>query len=230
MRLPLAHRHDEHTRRVERPTLADFVARANRAISTPFNTSLGITTDAAGHLHRDRRGLAALPKPYRLAVLGQGACQVVFGAKGADTCQRDLGTRPWHCLRVMGMGPSMPVGLYPPGLAASDLAGTSLVAAGRGAHQGPGRTPCAMPHLSVVVEYIHTVPGNPRRIVGRSALVELYRPYGEAMVLHRCFDLVKFHDREAGVVVLEYASEGHAVTTGAALPEPLHLSDHDHRP
>ena len=67
----------------------------------------------------------------------------------------------------------------------------------------------------VVVEYIHTVPGYPRRIVGRSALVELYRPYSEAMMLDRCFDLVKYHDREAGVVVLEYASEGHAVSTGA---------------
>ena len=67
----------------------------------------------------------------------------------------------------------------------------------------------------VVVEYIHTVPGYPRRIVGRSALVVLYRPYSETMMLHRCFDLVKYHDREAGVVVLEYASEGHAVSTGA---------------
>jgi ketosteroid isomerase-like protein len=67
----------------------------------------------------------------------------------------------------------------------------------------------------VVVEYIHTVPGYPRKIVGRSALVELYRPYSEAMMLHRCFDLVKYYDREAGVVVLEYASEGHAVSTGA---------------
>ncbi len=67
----------------------------------------------------------------------------------------------------------------------------------------------------VVVEYIHTVPGYPRRIVGRSALVELYRPYSQTIMLHRCFDLVKYHDREAGVVVLEYASEGHAVATGA---------------
>lgn len=67
----------------------------------------------------------------------------------------------------------------------------------------------------VVVEYIHTVPGYPRRIVGRSALAELYRPYSQAMTLHRCFDLVRYHDREAGVVILEYASEGHAVPTGA---------------
>ena len=67
----------------------------------------------------------------------------------------------------------------------------------------------------VVVEFIHTVPGYPRRIVGRPALIDVYRPYSGAMMLHRCFDLVRYHDRDAGVVVLEYASEGHAVATGA---------------
>ena len=70
----------------------------------------------------------------------------------------------------------------------------------------------------VVVEYIHTVPGYPRRVVGRSALVELYRPYSTAIMLERCFDLVKYHDREAGVVILEYTSEGHAVASGAPYP------------
>ena len=67
----------------------------------------------------------------------------------------------------------------------------------------------------VVVEFIHTVPGYPRKVLGRSALVELYRPYSETMSLHRCFDLVKYHDRDGAVVILEYASEGHAVATGA---------------
>src|ERR1700690_430822 len=52
----------------------------------------------------------------------------------------------------------------------------------------------------VVGEYIHTVPRFPRKIVGRSALVELYRPYSDAMMLTRCFDLARYHDREAGVV------------------------------
>ena len=46
-------------------------------------------------------------------------------------------------------------------------------------------------------------------------MAELYRPYGDTFVLDRCFDLAVHHDREAGVVVLEYASEGHAVATGA---------------
>jgi ketosteroid isomerase-like protein len=68
----------------------------------------------------------------------------------------------------------------------------------------------------VVFEYIITVPGYPRRVVGRAAVTELYRPYGEMFVLDRCFDLAVHHDRETGVVVLEYASEGRAVRTGSA--------------
>jgi len=67
----------------------------------------------------------------------------------------------------------------------------------------------------VLFEYVITVPGYPRRVVGRSAVAELYRPYGDAIVLQRCFDLAVHHDREAGVVVLEYASEGRVVATGA---------------
>jgi uncharacterized protein len=67
----------------------------------------------------------------------------------------------------------------------------------------------------VIFEYIITVPGYPRRVVGRSAVAELYRPYGDLLTLDRCFDLAVHHDRDAGVVVLEYASEGHVVTTGA---------------
>jgi len=68
----------------------------------------------------------------------------------------------------------------------------------------------------VVFQYVITVPGYPRQVVGRSAVAELYRPYGDTFVLDRCFDLAVHHDREAGVVVLEYASEGRVVPTGAA--------------
>ena len=67
----------------------------------------------------------------------------------------------------------------------------------------------------VVIDYIITVPDYPRRVVGRSAVAELYRPYGDTFALHRCFDLAVHHDRESGVVVLEYASEGRVVSTGA---------------
>jgi uncharacterized protein len=66
-----------------------------------------------------------------------------------------------------------------------------------------------------VFEYVITVPGYPRRVVGREAIAELYRPYGDMIVLDRCFDLAVHHDREAGVVVLEYASEGRVVNGGA---------------
>jgi uncharacterized protein len=67
----------------------------------------------------------------------------------------------------------------------------------------------------VVFDYIITVPGYPRHVVGREAVAELYRPYGEVFVLDRCFDLAVHRDRETGVVVLEYASEGRVVGTGA---------------
>jgi ketosteroid isomerase-like protein len=33
--------------------------------------------------------------------------------------------------------------------------------------------------------------------------------------LDRCYDLAVYHDAEKGVVVLEYASEGRVVSTGA---------------
>jgi ketosteroid isomerase-like protein len=67
----------------------------------------------------------------------------------------------------------------------------------------------------VVFDYVITVPDYPRHVVGRSAVAELYRPYGETFLLHRCFDLAVHRDRDSGVVVLEYASEGRVVTTGA---------------
>lgn len=59
-----------------------------------------------------------------------------------------------------------------------------------------------------------TVPNYPPRVEGRAALAEFYRPYGTAMTLERCFDIAVYHDAAKGVVVLEYASEGHAVRTG----------------
>src|SRR5258707_9928312 len=66
----------------------------------------------------------------------------------------------------------------------------------------------------ITVDYVVTVPGYPRHIEGRAAVAELYRPYGTMIVLDRCFDLAVHHDATKGVVVLEYASEGHVVGTG----------------
>ncbi|HZP14789.1 MAG TPA: nuclear transport factor 2 family protein [Nocardioides sp.] len=67
----------------------------------------------------------------------------------------------------------------------------------------------------VVFDYIITVPGYPRHVEGRQAVAELYRPYGDALVLDRCHDLAVHHDPRTGVVVLEYASQGRVVRTGA---------------
>jgi ketosteroid isomerase-like protein len=67
----------------------------------------------------------------------------------------------------------------------------------------------------VVFDYIITVPGYPRHVEGREAVAELYRPYGETFVLDRCHDLAVHHDIATGVVVLEYASQGRVVATGA---------------
>jgi ketosteroid isomerase-like protein len=67
----------------------------------------------------------------------------------------------------------------------------------------------------VVFEYIITVPGYPHRVQGRNAVANLYRPYGKSIVLERCYDLAVHRDNAAGVIVLEYASEGHVVATGA---------------
>ena len=67
----------------------------------------------------------------------------------------------------------------------------------------------------VIFEYIITIPGYPRRVDGRTAVAELYRPYGTTIVLDRCHDLAVHHDIKTGVVVLEYASEGRVVSTGA---------------
>jgi ketosteroid isomerase-like protein len=68
---------------------------------------------------------------------------------------------------------------------------------------------------NVIFDYIITVPGYPRHVEGREAVAELYRPYGTMIILDRCHGLAVHHDIETGVVVLEYASEGRVVSTGA---------------
>ncbi len=67
----------------------------------------------------------------------------------------------------------------------------------------------------VVFEYVITVPGYPRRVEGRHAVAELYRPYGTRFFVDRCYDLRAYHDPLAGVVVLEYANQGRFLPTGA---------------
>jgi ketosteroid isomerase-like protein len=67
----------------------------------------------------------------------------------------------------------------------------------------------------VIFDYVITVPDYPRHVEGRQAVAELYRPYGTAFFLDRCYHLAVHHDSTTGVVVLEYASQGRVVPTGA---------------
>src|SRR4029077_11590811 len=66
----------------------------------------------------------------------------------------------------------------------------------------------------VIFDYVISVPGYPRRVEGRRAVAELYRGYGSTMVLRSADELAVHRDREASVIVLEYAVQGQAVHTG----------------
>ena len=68
----------------------------------------------------------------------------------------------------------------------------------------------------VVVEYVVSVPGYPRRVEGRGAVADLYRGYGDVMLLHSADELAVHRDPGTSVVVLEYAVHGRAVHTGRA--------------
>lgn len=64
---------------------------------------------------------------------------------------------------------------------------------------------------NVVIEYVVTTPGYPKRVEGRGAVAELYRGYGDSLTLQRCVGLGVYYDPAQGVAVLEYASDGHSV-------------------
>jgi ketosteroid isomerase-like protein len=66
----------------------------------------------------------------------------------------------------------------------------------------------------VVVEYVITVPDYPRKVVGRAALAELYRGYGDAIVQDGSSDVFAYYDREKSVAVLEYTIHGTTVHNG----------------
>jgi len=66
----------------------------------------------------------------------------------------------------------------------------------------------------VVFDFIITVPDYPRHVAGRDNLIELYRGYGSAFFLDRCYDLRAHHSPDTSTVVLEYSSEGRIVATG----------------
>jgi ketosteroid isomerase-like protein len=66
----------------------------------------------------------------------------------------------------------------------------------------------------VVFDFVITVPGYPRRVVGRDNLIELYRGYGSTFFLDRCHDLRVHRSDSTSSVVLEYGSQGKVVETG----------------
>src|ERR1700683_3350989 len=67
----------------------------------------------------------------------------------------------------------------------------------------------------VIVDYVVSVPGYPRRVVGREGVADLYRNYGATgIVLHSADELAVHWDREASVAVLEYAAHGRVIRTG----------------
>src|SRR5260370_8251436 len=72
----------------------------------------------------------------------------------------------------------------------------------------------------VVFEYVITVPGYPRRVEGRQAVAELYRPYGATFSLDRCSALAFHHAHAPGVVALEYASHAPPTPTLTASIHP----------
>ena len=66
----------------------------------------------------------------------------------------------------------------------------------------------------VVFDFVITVPGYPRQVVGRDNLIELFRGYGRSFFLDSCDDLRVHHDPDTSTVVLEYSSHGTVVGTG----------------
>ena len=66
----------------------------------------------------------------------------------------------------------------------------------------------------VIVEYVVSVPGYPRRVQGRRAVADLYRGYGDVMCLHGADQLAVHRDPGTSMVVLEYAVHGRTVRTG----------------
>ena len=66
----------------------------------------------------------------------------------------------------------------------------------------------------VVVEYVISVPGYPRCVEGRQAVMDLYSGYDDSITVHTADNLRVYRDPEASVTVLEYEVHGESVLTG----------------
>ena len=64
-------------------------------------------------------------------------------------------------------------------------------------------------------EFLYRFPGWPEKIRGRKNLVAAYSGYGDSIKVHKGDNLFVHHDKENGVVVLEYQVHGKALKTGA---------------
>lgn len=67
----------------------------------------------------------------------------------------------------------------------------------------------------VVVEFVISVPGYPRRVQGRQSLIDLYRGYDDFMAVHTADNLRVYRDTDASVAILEYEVHGRSVATGS---------------
>jgi ketosteroid isomerase-like protein len=65
-------------------------------------------------------------------------------------------------------------------------------------------------------ECLYRFPGWPEVIRGRENLIAAYSGYGHNIALEKGDGLAIHHDKERGVVTLEYQVHGKAVKTGAA--------------
>ena len=65
-------------------------------------------------------------------------------------------------------------------------------------------------------EFLYRFPGWPEKIRGRENLITLYSGYGNNIKVHKADNLVVHHDKENGVVILEYQVHGKILRTGAA--------------
>ncbi len=66
----------------------------------------------------------------------------------------------------------------------------------------------------VVFEYVISVPGYPRRVEGRQAIIDLYGDYDSYMIVRSADNLRVYRDPAASVAVLEYEVHGQAAQTG----------------
>jgi ketosteroid isomerase-like protein len=66
----------------------------------------------------------------------------------------------------------------------------------------------------VVFEYVISVPGYPRRVKGRQAIIDLYSDYDSYMTVRSADHLRVYRDTQASVAVLEYEVHGESTQTG----------------